>query len=286
MASGPAVPANCAFRSGEKVEWEFLRLLGEMAIRTTRLANLSEGNLPESVHGTRVLIKRLRALLWFASPAFSAMVFDRAKSHLRKASHLLAAVRELAVMRAHLEGLARKTSKPADRKTLLRLAHAPDSHPVISARPNQSLRQAAEIVLTTIKELKKAANGIARWPSSSGRVATAFRAFEKAGKKALRGDDPARFHDWRKRTKRLLYLLQLTQGEPDDRLAKTIDRVDQLQDQLGAYHDAVIAQDRLRKYPPAEISQRLVRHGVRILEKRMRRLRKKVRKIARHLKRK
>ena len=286
MAAGPATPAPFAFRSGEKVERGFFRVLGEMAFHARRLARSSQETPGESVHGTRVLIKRLRALLWFASPAFSVAALYRAKAQLRKASRLLAAERELAVMRSHLELLARKTAKPADRKALLRLAHAPDRHATISENPEQSLRQAAAIVLTTIKELKQEANGNAPWPSSSERLVKAFRGSEKAGKKALRGEDPAQFHDWRKRAKRLLYQLQLTQGDPDERMAKTIDRVDQLQDQLGAYHDAVIAQDRLRKYPPAEISQRLVRHGVRLLEKRKRRLRKKVRKNARHLKRK
>ena len=286
MADAPSVPALFAFQPDEEVERGFLRVLGEMATHSRRFAASSQGTLAESIHGTRVVTKRLRASLWFGSSAFSAAAMKRAKVQLRKASHLLAAERELTVMRSQLERLARKTAKSADRKALRRLAHVHESRSVISAKPEQSLRQAGAIVLTTIKELKQEANGNARWPSSSKRLAKAFRASEKAGKKALRGDDPARFHDWRKRAKRLLYLLQLTQGDPNERMAKTIDRVDQLQDQLGAYHDAVIAQDRLRKYPSAEISRRLVRHGFRLLEKRKCRLRKKVRKIAGHLRRK
>ena len=284
MTVGPAVSTPFAFQPGEEVERGFFRALEEMAIEGRRIEQMSHGTAAESVHGTRVLIKRLRALLWFASPAFSASALERPKTDLRKASHLLAAERELAVMRFQLEALARKTSKSADRNALLRLAHAQDSHSATFARPERSLRHAAAIVLTTIRELKQKTNGGSHWPSVSKRLAKAFRALEKAGKKALRGADPVQFHDWRKRAKRLLYQLQLTQDDGDKRTVQTIDRVDQLQQKLGDYHDAVIVQDCLQKYPPDEISTRLVRHSVHLLEKRKHRLRKKVRKIAGHIK--
>ncbi|MEP6672564.1 MAG: CHAD domain-containing protein [Chthoniobacter sp.] len=283
MAVGPPVPTRFAFLPGEEVERGFIRVLGEIAIEGRRLAPSSHGTNAESVHSTRVLIKRLRALLWFASPAFSASALERPKSDLRKASHLLAAERELAVMRSHLEALARKTSKSADRKVLLRLADAQDNHADNSAKPEQLLRQAAAIVLTVIKVLKQQATGNSHWPSNSERLAKAFRASEKSGKRALRGEHAEQFHDWRKKAKRLLYQLQLAPGIPDERMVQTTIWVDQLQDELGDYHDAVVAQNRLRKFSPDEVSKRLVRQSVHLLEKRKRRLRKQVGKIARHI---
>lgn len=285
MTSPPSRLFPLAFHPDEKVARGFVRVLGEMVIQARILARPSRRTSVESVHDMRLLIKRLRALLWLASPAFAASALHQSKSRLREASHQLAAQRELVVMRAILEGLARETGKAADRKTLLRLAHAQSSQSAITAKV-EPLRQAAAIVLKTINELQLETKDNAHWPSPSERLAKAFRASEKAGKKALRGKDPAQFHDWRKRAKRLLYQLQLTHGDADKRMAKTIARVDQLQDKLGDYQDSVMAQDHLQKYPPGEIARRLVRQSVRLLEKRKHRLRKKVRKLARHFKNK
>ncbi len=285
MTSPPSRLFPLAFHPDEKVARGFVRVLGEMVIQARILARPSRRTSVESVHDMRLLIKRLRALLWLASPAFASSALHQSKSRLREASHQLAAQRELVVMRAILEGLARETGKAADRKTLLRLAHAQSSQSAITAKV-EPLRQAAAIVLKTINELQLETKDNAHWPSPSERLAKAFRASEKAGKKALRGKDPAQFHDWRKRAKRLLYQLQLTHGDADKRMAKTIARVDQLQDKLGDYQDSVMAQDHLQKYPPGEIARRLVRQSVRLLEKRKHRLRKKVRKLARHLKNK
>ena len=285
MTSPPSRLFPLAFHPDEKVARGFVRVLGEMVIQARILARPSRRTSVESVHDMRLLIKRLRALLWLASPAFASSALHQSKSRLREASHQLAAQRELVVMRAILEGLARETGKAADRKTLLRLAHAQSSQSAITAKV-ESLRQAAAIVLRTINELQLETKDNAHWPSPSERLAKAFRASEKAGKKALRGKDPAQFHDWRKRAKRLLYQLQLTHGDADKRMAKTIARVDQLQDKLGDYQDSVMAQDHLQKYPPGEIARQLVRQSVHLLEKRKHRLRKKVRKLARHLKNK
>ena len=64
----------------------------------------------------------------------------------------------------------------------------------------------------------------------------------------------------------------------------TINQVDKLQEKLGDYHDCVIAQNRLQRNLFDEVSPRVVRHTVDLLQERKHRLRKKVRKIARHIK--
>ena len=76
------------FQPDDKVGRGFVRVLEQLAVEMRRLLECSHGTLPESAHGARVLIKRLRALLWFASPAFSSSELKRSKSHLRKAAHL------------------------------------------------------------------------------------------------------------------------------------------------------------------------------------------------------
>jgi CHAD domain-containing protein len=283
MTSIFSAPSSFAIRPDENIEREFVRVLGQLALQARLLTQHAHGKIAESVHDARVLIKWLRAWLWFAGPAFSSSEMNRAKSHLRRASHLLAAQRELVVMRSILMRLAQNSEDSAYRKALARIANAEDSQQASTKKPDQSLRQAMAILLATIKQFERKAKIKSRWPSCSDRLAQAFLAVQKSGKEALNSDNAAQFHDWRKKAKRLLYQLQLTQAVPGKRMARTIKRVDELQEKLGDDHDCVIAQERLQKSLPVEVTPRVVRRTVDLLETRKRHLRKEVRQIARHI---
>jgi len=284
MTSMPSTPSPFVFWHDEKVGQGFVRVLGALAIHTRLLTRNASGTLAESVHEVRVSIKRLRALLWFARPALSLAESKRLKSHLRKASHLLAAQRDFVVMRSILEKLSGKIGKSSERATLIRIAHAQDGEQAGNGIPGQSLQKAIAILLTTIEQLERKAKSKPRWPTSSDRLAQAFLAVEKSAKKARHSEVPAKFHDWRKKAKRLLFLLRLTQAISGKHMTQTIDWVDKLQEKLGDYHDSNIARDRLRKGFPGKIPPQIMIHGVKLLEKRMHRLRTKVWKIAQRIK--
>jgi len=230
------------------------------------------------------LIKWLRALLWFAGPAFSTSEMNRAKSRLRRASHLLAAQRELEVMQSILMKLAQKTENSAYRKALAQIAKAEDSQQASKKKSGQSLRQAVGILLATIKHFEQRAKTKSKWPSCTERIAQAFLAVKESGKKALKSDDASQFHNWRKKAKRLLYQLQLTQAIPGKHMTRTIEQVDKLQEELGDYHDCVIAQDRLHNGLDVEVSSLVVKRTVKLLELRKDRLRKRARKIGSQIK--
>jgi CHAD domain-containing protein len=284
MASMFCAPSSFAFHPNESIERGFVRVLGQLALQARRLTQHADGKISESVHDTRVLIKWLRALLWFAGPAFSTSEMNRAKSHLRRASHLLAAQRELEVMQSMLKRLSQKTENPAYRKALAQIAKAEDSQQASTKRSGQSLRQAVRILLGTIKHFEQRVKTRSKWPSCPKRVAQAFLAVQKSGKKALKSDNAAQFHNWRKKAKRLLYQLQLTQAVSGKHMTRTIEQVDKLQQELGDYHDCVIAQDRLHNGLDVEVSSVVVKRTVKLLELRKDRLRKRARKIGRQIK--
>jgi len=152
-------PSPFAFQPDEKVNQGFVRVLEELGLHARLLTQNARGPLSESVHDARLLIKRLRALFWFAKPAFSASELNRLKSHLRKASHLLAAQRDFVVMRSVLEKLSEKTSKSSDRATLLRIAQTQDGVVASSGKPDRSLQKAIAIFLATIKQLALISKG-------------------------------------------------------------------------------------------------------------------------------
>jgi CHAD domain-containing protein len=123
-------------------------------------------------------------------------------------------------------------------------------------------------------------SGDEAWPFSSGRVPRAFRAAHHAAKKALKSGEAVRFHEWRKKAKRLLYQLELTRLKPDQYTTRLIKKVDRLQAKLGAYHDCVVAEDTLRYKAPSRADAKRIST---LLKKREGRLRKKAQKIARSI---
>ena len=285
MATSIAILPSLAFHPNEAVEKGFVRILEQLAGCVAVIVPRSPRKLADSVHNARVLIKRLRAYLWFAKPVFSLSERTQAKSSFQVASHLLAAQRDLVVTRSILQMLSRKTRNLPYRKALIRLSRNSNGTANIHGKTVQPLRQVAAILHKTIKEMEAHVKSHSQWPVTSDRMTQAFHSTKKAGKRALKHDDPAQFHVWRKRAKRLLYLLQLTQTAPCKPPVRLLERVDVLQEKLGDYHDSVVVQDHLQKKASDKATSQLVRHSVNLLEKRKRHLREDVRKIAKQINR-
>ena len=277
----PAIPF--AFRPEKKIDREFVRVLQRMAIHARSLTKRSQGKLSGPTHQARVLIKRLRALLWFAKPTFSSLELTRSKSQLRKASRLLAPQRDLAVLQLTLKKLSRDTASREDRKILARISFFHPTNSRYDEKSMQSLQQAIALLLGTIAQIERSAESRSKWPSLSKRPAKAFHAMKKAEKKALRSGEAIQFHNWRKKTKRLLYQLQLTESAPNHHMRRIIKQTDKLQAKLGDYHDSTVVQDHLRKNPPEKMPRALVIHCVKLLEKRKKRLQQKAKKMARRI---
>jgi CHAD domain-containing protein len=281
----PTPPLAYTLPPHEKTSRGFFRVLTAISIRAQGLTRRSRQPVAESIHEGRLLIKRVRALLWFARPALDASAYARARTRLRKAAGLMADQRDLAVTQATLEKLARRASETRDRAALKRILRGPVGNPIAGKVTEKSLRQtlkkAVGILRQSADAIKRSAADCAEWPSPSQRLAKAFHAMRRAGKKARSTENDTDFHTWRKKAKRLLYQLELTQPEPKPQMARGIKRVAKLQDVLGEHHDCVVVEERLRHTLPLPPAARRVAV---LLGKRKARLRKKARKFARRLK--
>jgi len=279
----PTPPLAYAFQPQEKIRDGFVRVLRKISARGLSLTYSHEPT-DELIHEGRLLIKRARALLWFARPALALSTYARARARLRTAAGLLADQRDLAVTQATLEQLAREASNTRDRAALAQIFRSIVRNSPVGEAPKKTLRQALQkavkVLLQSVDKIKRSATDRAAWPSPSERMAEAFRAMREAGKKARHTGKDTDFHEWRKKSKRLLYQLELTRSEPGRRMARAMKRIEKLQDNLGAYHDAVVVEDRLRRMLPFPSSARRV---LCLLEKRKTRLRKKACKIPRRL---
>ncbi|HEV3272990.1 MAG TPA: CHAD domain-containing protein [Candidatus Methylacidiphilales bacterium] len=278
----PVSPLTYVFRPDEKARAGFARILGEISARARDLPRLSLEPVDELIHEGRLLIKRARALLWFARPVLGPAAYTRGRERLRKAAELLAAHRDLAVTQATLERLAGKASKTPNQAAMTQLFQSLAGDLAAGETPEaarrKTLEQAMDILHRAAAGIKRSAAGRIAWPSASGRVAEAFRAARQAGKKARRTGKDADFHAWRKKAKRLLYQLELTQAEPGRRMARIMKRIGKLQETLGTHQDGVMAAEHLGRMLPLSSSARCV---LGLLEKRKSRLRRRAWKIAR-----
>jgi len=275
----PAPPVAYTFQPDEKIRDGVVRVLGEISMRGRDLTRRSHEPTNALIHEGRLLIKRARALLGFARPALGLATHSRARARLRRAAGLLADQRDLEATQATLEKLARKAALHArDRKSVKEIYLSLVGNPTAGEAPEKALRKAMKILRLSVNEMKRSASGHATWPSPSKRVAETFRATRRAGKKARRTGKDVDFHTWRKKAKRLLYQLELTHASPTRRMARVMKRVGKLQETLGAYHDGVVVEERLKRMLPLPSSARRV---LRLLKKRKARLRKRARKITR-----
>jgi len=261
-----------------------VRVLGEISARGRGLTRHSREPAGELIHEGRLLIKRVRALLWFARPALDLSVALRTRAWLLKASGLLAGYRDFAVTQTTLEELGQKASKAGDRAALAQIFRSLTGSLAAGIEPEKAwqltLQKAMGILCRSVGEVKRSTAGCVMWPSPSERLGKAFRAMRRTGKKARRTGKDIDFHTWRKKTKRLLYLLELTQAEPGRRMARVIKRVGKLQNKLGTCHDCAVVEEQLRLKRQTVPLPSSARRVLSLLEKRKARLRNKARNTA------
>jgi CHAD domain-containing protein len=268
-----------AFSRDEAVGHGFNRILAQIGNRFRYIAGHASPAPNDQVHDARVLVKRLRALLWFVHSLLAKSVYERAKSRLRRASGLLSAQRDVEVTRQILAQLAKK-SRVANGKVFKAAANDAGNSGVSSdtdrSAREASLTKAMSIVCFAVEELKRKAGPMKEvGPDSGKRVAKAREKMIEAEHAAHKTGKDSDFHAWRKAAKRLVYVIELSGGAPKSGRRKRLKRIDKLQDRLGAYHDLVVAQERLRRrteFDPLALG---------LLKERKARLRRKAEKLGR-----
>jgi len=238
-----------ALRRDETLGPGLRRILEVMGDDAEEIAGLPESQLSEAIHDLRTLIKRLRAYLWFVRPVLGLTRYERHIDHLRKAAGRLSQARDLEVIQ---EALKKAASPEAHKKELVALAHVAlamtpkDS----SSGPTATLGLIKKSAKTFVHIIAKSRTTLERsrkkWPEPKERLAKAFVTARKAKKKALKEKKASSVHEWRKKAKRLLYVLHLTQNMPHMGGHACLKAVDQLQELLGQHQDTIVTGNHLR----------------------------------------
>jgi CHAD domain-containing protein len=259
----------------------FARILRRIASRAQSLCGDERFSTEEAIHEVRLLIKRVRALLWFARPSLARTVEAEARTQLRKAAHLLAGHRDVKAAQSTFEKMLKEVDSARDRKAVEETSHVLHAHNGAPAGDTRAaVEKAVKVLRTELDDFAQAVERTAKWPSAAKRTEKAFRVMRKTGRKARRTEEDAHFHAWRKKAKRLLYLLEMRDGDASRREKRLLKRVDKLQSTLGDDHDCVVTAGQI----PAQPEGKAVAQAVtKLIGERKRRLRKKSRKLAKRI---
>jgi CHAD domain-containing protein len=259
----------------------FARILRRIAARAQSLSGDMRFSAEDAIHEVRLLIKRVRALLWFARPSVARTIEAEARTQLRKAAQLLAGQRDVKAAQATFEKMLDEIDSTSERDAVEKVSQSLNHrNGERDDKARNNIEKAVKLLCDELDDFAQAVERSGKWPSATKRTEKAFRVMRKSGKKAERTQADADFHAWRKKTKRLLYLLEMQDGEGSRRQKQLLERVYKLQSTLGDDHDCVVTAQQL---PAPTDCTAVARAVTKLLDERRHRLRKKSIKLARRI---
>ncbi len=270
-----------AFSPQHGLEHEFPRVLHRVSARLKKLAGHPGHDKSETLHEIRISIKLLRALLWLAKPGCSPAHAFAIKNQLKIAAHHLAGTRDMMVMRATLQELKKESDEPEEHESI---EHALRAFALRQAKTsNGVLKKASATLQKAISLMERDCHFDSGKSSARRRLKKAFHLTHQARQKALKTKRALDFHEWRKKAKRLLYLLQLLHADPGKKTARMIKRIDKIQHWLGDHHDHVLLEEQLKKGRPGGLEGSGLKALSQLIGERKRHFRRKAEKAAKRL---
>jgi CHAD domain-containing protein len=209
------------------------------------------GDDAEDVHKFRVATRRTRALIRETRPLLGEILTPLG-DELKWLAGVLGPVRDLDVLLEHLRGAVARLGddEPAGRELLQALeAQRDDSRDrllaALSSERYDALLDAFETAIGTLPPL--AAEGAADRIAGEG-----FRKLHKAVEKLPRHPSDDELHHVRIKAKRARYASELAALGGSKSAARAVDALKRVQDVIGAHQDAVVAEERLRKFARAK----------------------------------
>lgn len=245
-----------------------------------RRARRGDGDGARAVHAVRTHLKKLRALLRLVRAGMPA-VYKEENGALRDTARLLAPLRDAnVVLRTHdalLASFGGAIDVPAAGDLRGRLEQRFGNGRAPGAELEQTL---AEV----IARLEAARERVPHWHlhGSDARIVYrgmkwTYRRARRAGAAAAGGDDPARFHEWRKCVKCHWYHLRLVAALSEGRLEGRERRINRLGKLLGEAHDLAVYEHYVAELcgaaPPADCAALLALAAYRRVELQQRALR-------------
>ena len=207
------------------------------------VAAIDKGSASAAVHASRKALRRARAVLDLVGGALPRSERRAVKTALQEARRALSSVRDHAVAP---ETLARIALDDADRATANRvLASAAEAMPA-AAEIKQLLAENAARAAAQAEALQAALPHDIDWEIVSAGVRETYGQARRASRAAKRSR--SWFHTWRRRSKELVYQLDLIAKHAGPRLAAIHDEVSGVTDALGPAVDLIMVREFVTTY--------------------------------------
>ena len=196
-----------------------------------------------AVHRSRKALRRARAVLGLVGAALPRSEHRAVKTALQEARRALSTVRDHAVAP---ETLARLPLDEADRATSSRvLANAAEAVPAL-AEIKQLLAESAARAAAQAEALQTALPHEIDWDTVAEGIRTVYGDARRASRGAKRSK--AWFHTWRRRSKELVYQLELVAQKAGPRVTAIHDELSGVTDTLGPAVDLIMVREFVATY--------------------------------------
>jgi CHAD domain-containing protein len=202
------------------------------------VAAIDKGSASAAVHAARKALRRARAVLGLVGGVLPGSERRAVKAALQEARRALSTVRDHAVAP---ETLAQMALDDEDRATANRvLANAAEAMPAV-AEIKQLLAESAARAAAQAEALQAALPHDVKWDTVSSGVHATYGEARRACRAAKRSR--SWFHAWRRRSKELVYQLELIAHHAGPRLTALRDEVSGATDVLGPAVDLIMVRD-------------------------------------------
>lgn len=271
-----------SLRAGEPVIAGLLRICDALIQNAVERIKRPSHDREEDIHGVRITIKHLRAILRMVRPAIGEPTFRRENVSLKKTAQRLAFTRDITAGRQSLERLSKAASHKAGRQAVsLMLDHyRKNVVPPPPARRASAMRAVATALERSRLRLRKLHFTANDWQAMGPGLESVYRVCRKRMKRAYAAGGDEAFHRWRIRVKNFYYELQSLAPVWPKRFGRMIKRLKKLQDKLGDDHDLVVLKAALRRTPGSFGETTAIKIALCQLRKRSRKLRRDSRPLA------
>jgi CHAD domain-containing protein len=227
---------SAELKSGRTLSKTLHRIVNRRSRRI--LKKLAADDADEFVHEARKELKKIRATLRLARDGLGDKARRKLDRHFKKAGQALAGLRDAKVLMStatkfHIDHRSRRAAVAVSK---LRTHLAPQQPRSMRNRPE------FEECLASVRDAQAeniSWRGI-RWRDLGDSLTRTCKLGQDAFEDAKKNPSPEKLHEWRKRSKDLLYQLSILKPARPRPISRLIRRLKRLTEKLGDYHDLVM----------------------------------------------
>lgn len=250
-----ALPVDMPLRRGLRIAWA--DMLDYAQSQEERVAH----DHVTAVHEFRKSIRRCRSMLRLLRKSLPPETYQRLRDELRAIHRSTSRLRDRDVVLQTLDGLGDVPDSSRLDADIVEPARATivTAEPVNPETARQTLEQARPKIRAAKKRLGKALAKKVRWKVVAADLERTYRRARDDMRATERGMGDEVIHDWRKRTKELMYQIELLlHGAERGKGRKLRRRISRLSERLGQVIDLLVLEEYVREHVAEDRQEPLI----------------------------